>query len=118
FDEGHAFFEVGGSEFETFWIVVDNLVVFLNGAIIIFLGVGNFAKPELGVGGEVCVAVVLQIILKLGVSEFVFAAGEVAEAVGIERIGGRSGSRVGGGAGRGRASCASGSGRGSATGKT
>ena len=126
FKEGHAFLEVGGSELEAFRIVVDDLVVFLNGSIIIFLRVGDFAEPELGVGGEVRVAVILEVVLKFGVGEIVFATGEIAEAVGIERVGGRRTGRtgrgrraVGGRAGSaGRSASARGSGGGSAAGET
>ena len=127
FEEGHAFLEMSGSEFEAFRVVVDDLVVFIHGAIIIFLSVGDFAEPELGVGGEVGVAVILEVVLKFGVGEFVFATGEIAEPVGIERIGGRrradwTGIGRGGVGGRtgsaGRSCAAGGSGRGSATGET
>jgi len=58
------------------------------------LGISDFAEIELGVGGEVGVAVILEIVLKFGTGEIVFAAGDVAQAVGIEVIGG--GRRAGG----------------------
>src|SRR5580704_10887568 len=53
--------------------------------------VGNFAEIELGVAGEVGAAIVLEIIEKFLASEIVFAAGDVAQAVGIEHVGGGSG---------------------------
>ncbi len=54
--------------------------------LVLVLGVGDFAEIELGVGGEVGVAVILEIVLKFGTGEIVFAAGDVAQAVGIESV--------------------------------
>ena len=100
FDEGHAFFEAGGGELEALGIIVEDFFVFLDGLVEIFLGVGDFAEIELGVGGEVGVAVVLEVVLEFGAGEIVFAAGDVAEAVGIERVGGGSGACWSGRVGR------------------
>ena len=81
---------MGGLNFKALGIVVDDLIVLLNGILIISLLVGDFADVELCVGGEVCVAVVPEIILKFGAGELIFAAGNVAETVGIEGVrGGR-----------------------------
>ena len=90
-DEGHAFFEVGGSELEALGIVGEDAIVFTDGLVVVALGVGDFAEIELGVGGEVGVAVKLEVVLEFGAGEIVFAAGDVAETVGIESVGGRRG---------------------------
>ena len=74
-------------------IVGEDLVVFGHGEIVIFLRVGDFAEVELGVAGQIGAAVVADVILKLGAGEIIFAASDVAEAVRIERVGGRRASR-------------------------
>src|SRR6266851_4051522 len=99
FDEGHAFLEAGGGELEALRIIVHNLFVFSDRLAVLLLRVGNFAEIELGVGGQVGVAVILEVVLEFGASEIVFAAGDVAEAVGIEGVGG---GRAGGNDGRTR----------------
>src|ERR1700676_1100980 len=108
-NESHALFQARWSELETFRVSGKDLVVFLNSLLIIFLGIGDFAEVELRVGGEVGVAVEAQIILEFGAGEIVFAAGDVAETVRVERVCGRrrAGRRVGGYR-AGRAGCRSG----------
>lgn len=91
FEESHAFLEAGRGEFETLGIVVKNLVVFVNGLLIVFLGVGDFSEPELSVGSEIGVAVVLQIVGEFRIGKLIFAAGEVAKTVGVKSIGRRRG---------------------------
>ena len=59
--------------------------------LVLVLGVGDFAEIELCVGSEVGVAVKLEVVLEFGAGQIVFAAGDVAETVGVERVGGRSG---------------------------
>ena len=86
---GHGFFEAGGGEFEALGVVGENFVVFGDSLFVIFLRVGDFSEVELRVGSEVGVAVVVEIVLEFLASEIVFAAGDVAEAVGIESVGRR-----------------------------
>ena len=97
FEEGHAFFQVRGSELEAFGIVADDLVVFGDGLIVLALSVGNFTEIELSVGSEVGVAVKVKIILKFGAGEFIFSAGDITKTVGIEKI--RRGRGIGAGCG-------------------
>lgn len=119
FEESHALLETSGGKLETLGVIVEDLVVFLDGLLITLLGVGNFAEPELSVGGEVGIAVVLQIVAEFGMGKIIFAAGEVAKTVGVECVGRRrratgaergSGTRRSGGRSAGR-SAGDGSGR-------
>src|SRR5712692_1273622 len=109
FDEGHAFLEASRGELEALGIIVENLFVFGDGDFVIFLRVGDFSEIELGVGSEVGVAVILEVVLEFGASEIVFAAGNVAEAVGVEGVC-RWGARGNGGGVRRETARASGSG--------
>src|SRR6516165_4290267 len=107
FEEGHALFVAGGGEFEAFGVIVEDLVVLLNGLFVLMLRVGDFAEIKLRVGSEVGVAVVAEVILKFGAGKFVFAVGDVAKTVGVERVRGRRWTRRGkrgsaGAGGRGR----------------
>ena len=120
FNQCHSFFQAGGSELETLGIVAEDLVVLGDGLLVLFLGVGDLAEIELGIGGEIGVAVILEVVSEFGAGEIVFAAGDVAEAVGIERIGGgrRTGRSSGSAVGCGGASASGGGGAsGSAAGK-
>src|SRR5882724_548500 len=103
FDEGQAFAEVGGAELETFGIVGEDFFVGGDGFVVLLLLVGDFAEIKLSVGGEIGVAVIPEVILKFRVGKLVFAAGDVAETVGIESVGGgcAGGKRGGGGRGDG-----------------
>jgi hypothetical protein len=83
----HAFFQMRRSELEALGIVGEDAVVFGDGLLVIFLGVSNFAEIELRVGGEVGVAVELEVVLEFLAGEIVIAAGDVAESVGVESIG-------------------------------
>src|SRR5215469_15942430 len=67
--ERHSPVEEGGGHLDGFRIVVENLVVFRNGLLIVSLPVGNFADIELGVRSEIGFAVILQVVLKLGTRE-------------------------------------------------
>jgi len=87
FDEGHAFAEAGGSKLKALGIIVEDFVEFIHGLIVILLGVGDFAQIELRVGGEVGIAVILEVVLEFLAGKIVFAAGDVAESVGVERVG-------------------------------
>src|SRR5260370_4946177 len=98
-EECHAFLEASGGELESFRIIVQNFFVFGDGLSVLLLRVGDLAEIELGVGGEDGVAVILEVVLVFGASEIVLATGDVAEAVGIERVGG---GRAAGAAGGGR----------------
>ena len=107
FEEGHALFVAGGGEFEALGVVVEDLVVLLNGLFVLMLRVGDFAEIKLRVGSKVGVAVVAEVILKFGAGKFVFAVGDVAKTVGVERVRGRRWTRRGkrgsaGARGRGR----------------
>src|SRR5882757_5163390 len=86
FDEGHAFAEAGGAELETFGIVGEDFFVGGDGFVVLLLLVGDFAEIKLSVGGEIGVAVIAEVILKFRVGKLVFAAGDVAETVGIESV--------------------------------
>ena len=55
---------MGGSELEALGIIGEDAVVFGDGLIVIFLGVGDFAELELRVGGEVGVAVMFEVVLE------------------------------------------------------
>src|SRR6516225_3643019 len=98
--------EQGGGQLEALGVVVEDLVVFRNGLLIVFLLVGNFTDIELGVGCEIGVAVMLQVVLKLRARQIIFSALNVAQAIGVESIGGnrrhRRGSRA---RGRREAAC-------------
>src|SRR5439155_23562384 len=84
---------------EALGIVVQNFFVLRDGQIVVCLGVGELAEIELGVGGKVGVTVILEVVLEFGAGQIVFAAGDVAEAVGIERVGGGRAAGNGGGVG-------------------
>jgi len=83
-------------QLEAFWIVGQDFFVEATASAKLLLLEGNLAEIELGVGSEVGVAVIFEVILEFERAEFIFAAGDVAETVGIERVGGR---RAGGIAG-------------------
>src|SRR5713226_6924726 len=100
-DEGHAFAEARGAELEALGIVGEDFVVGGDGVSVLLLLVKDFAEVELGVGSEVGVGVKLEVVLKFGAGEIVFAAGDVAKAVGIKRVGGGSAGGKSGRAGRG-----------------
>src|SRR5712692_3267869 len=103
---------MGGGELEALRIIGEDAVVFGDGLIVIFLRVGDFAEIELRIGGEVGVSIMFEVVLEFLTGEIVFAAGDVAEAVGVEGIGGRRGT-----ASRRRTACgeSSSAGRGSRT---
>src|SRR5713101_6215 len=88
FEEGHAFAQACGAKLETLGIVGEDFVVGGDGIDVLLLLVKDFAEVELGVGGEISVGVKLQVVLKFGAGEIVFAGGDVAKAVGIESVGG------------------------------
>src|SRR5580698_7184104 len=82
-----------GCKLEASRVVVDDLVVLLNRAVIILLRVGNFTQPELRVGRQVRVAVILQVILKFRMRQVVFAACQIAETIGVKCVRRRSRTR-------------------------
>ena len=90
-DERHALPEMRGSQFEALGIVGQHAVELVDSLLIVLLKIGDFAEIKLGIGGEVGIAVILQVVLEFLASEVVFAAGDIAEAVGIEGVGGRGG---------------------------
>src|SRR5258708_1166157 len=88
FEEGHAFAEACGAELEALGIIGEDFVIGGDGINVLLLLVKDFAEVELSVGGEVSVGVKLQVVLKFGAGEIVFAGGDVAKAIGIESVGG------------------------------
>src|SRR5205814_1074306 len=120
-EEGHAFAETRGAELETLGIVGEDFVVGGDGVNILLLLVKDFAEVELSVRGEIGFGVVLEVVLKFGAGEIVFAAGDVAEAVGVKRVGGRRASGNAAGTGTSRISgglcCTGCAGRGSGSGE-
>ena len=99
FEKGHAFAEARGTELETLGIVAKDFVVGGDGVNVLLLLVKDFAEVELGVGSEIGFGVILEVVLKFGASEVVFAAGDVAEAVRVECVGGGRASGNAGGTG-------------------
>src|SRR6202158_6494194 len=59
---------------------------------VLFLLKVNFTYIELGIGGEVCLGIVFQIVLEFLAGEVVFTTLNVAQAVGIKRVRRRTGS--------------------------
>src|SRR6267142_3004624 len=98
-NERHAFPEARWGELEASWIVDQDFFVGGDGIAILFLLEGNLAEIELGVGSEVGVSVILEVVLEFGAGEIIFAAGDVAQTIRIERVRGRRGAA--GGAARG-----------------
>src|SRR6266404_5631915 len=94
-NEGHAFAEARGCELEAFWIVGQDFFVGSDGIAILLLLEGNLAQIELGVGSEVSIAVIFEVVLEFGAGEVIFAAGDVAQTVRIERVRGRRGGTCG-----------------------
>ncbi len=95
FDEGHTFSEMRGLDLETPGIASHNLIEFGDGLFILFLFVGYFTEIELRIRSEFGVAVILEVVLEFLAGEIVFAAGDVAQAIGIEGVGGRRGTARG-----------------------
>src|SRR6266852_1468122 len=100
-NERHAFPESSGGQLEAFWIVGQDFFVGGDGIGKLLLLEGDLAEIELGVGSEVGVTVILEVVLEFGAGEIIFAAGDVAETVGIERVSGRRAGGHCGGASRG-----------------
>src|SRR5206468_11176653 len=86
FKKGHAFSKARGAELETLGIVGEDFVVGGDGVNILLLLVKDFAEVELSVRGEIGFGVVLEVVLKFGAGDIVSAAGDVAAAVGVQRL--------------------------------
>src|SRR5271165_3613255 len=80
-DQRKSFFQVRRGELETLRVVGEDFVVFRHGLLVLLLGEGDLAEVKLRVRGEIRVAVILQIVLKLRARQVVFSAGDVAQPV-------------------------------------
>jgi hypothetical protein len=83
FQQRHPFLIAGRSELEALGVVGKKLIVFDQRLLILVLRIGDFAEIKLGVGSEVCVAIVGQVVLKFRAREIEFAAVDVAQTVGV-----------------------------------
>src|SRR5260370_19859938 len=79
--------QVRRSKFETLGIIDEDLLVFRGSLPILFLREGDLAQVELRVRGKIRVRIILQVIQEFLPRQVVLSAGNVAQAVGVERIG-------------------------------
>src|ERR1700730_7784935 len=84
---------MGGGKLETFGVIGEDAIVFGDGLVVIALGISDFPEIELGVGSQIGIPVVFEIVLKFLTGEIVFAAGDIAQTVGIQGVRGRRGAR-------------------------
>src|SRR5713101_2711601 len=79
--------QVRRCKFEALGIIDEDLLVFRGRLPILFLREGDLAEVELRVRGKVRVRIILQVIQEFLPRQVVLSAGNVAQAVGIERVG-------------------------------
>src|SRR5712692_5363597 len=79
--------QVRRCKFEALGIIDEDLLVFRGSLPILFLREGDLAEVELRVRGKIRVRIILQVIQEFLPRQVVLSAGNVAQAVGIERIG-------------------------------
>src|SRR6266568_5435863 len=104
--------QVRRSKFEALGVIDEDLLVLRGSLPILFLREGDLAEVELRVRGEVRLRIVFQVIQEFLPRQVVLSAGNVAQPVGIERVGRGLTARGGrsGRAGRSPAGCRSGCG--------
>src|SRR3989454_11823983 len=87
------------SKFEALGVIDEDLRVLRGSLSLLFLREGDLAQVELRIRGKVCVRIILQVIQEFLPRQVVLSAGNVSQAVGIERVG-RGLTARGGGSGR------------------
>jgi hypothetical protein len=79
--------QVRRSKFEALGVIDEDLLVLRGSLPILFLREGDLAEVELRVRGKVRVRIILQVIQEFLPRQVVLSAGNVAQPVGIERVG-------------------------------
>src|SRR2546425_709283 len=79
--------QVRRQEFEAFGIIDEDFLVLRGSLPILFLREGDLAEVELCIRGKVRLRIVFQVIQEFLPRQVVLSAGNVAQAVGIERVG-------------------------------
>jgi hypothetical protein len=85
-----AFFQLCGGRLVSARILIQHFVVGKHRRLQVFLAILDLSKVELGVAGQICVAIELEILRKLRRCQIILAGVEITQRGVVERIGGRS----------------------------